>query len=350
AVQGEGKTNTAANLAYTLALTGKTVLMVDADLRKPGLTRRMSAKGENGLSFLVSTILGKQLNKGEIADYGLKDLIKLCSLQQQTGVMNINDKANELELFFLSGKLVDIYWKNRPESKKLANTLIIEKILTKEEALLALGHQKKSVRRLGSILLNMGLVTEKELNKIISLHMMEAFRISTDMVGGTFTFKSLGEQDVLKVVNKLSDLDDLYSEFLEDNPTSSFIMKAIDSATLETGHENLFLLPSGNIPPNPSELIGSAYTRYLFSLLQHKFDVVIIDTSPVVPASDALMLAPEVDGVVLVVKAGAAERKILQDTVQQLTNAKANILGVTLNQVDRTQNSYYKYYKGYYGE
>ncbi len=350
ALQGEGKTNTAANLAYTHALTGKSVLMVDADLRKPGLSHRMSAKGKSGLSFLISAILGKQIGEGKIADCGLGDLIKLSELQQQTGVLNLKDSANEIELFFLDGELADIYWKNRPDSKKLANTLIVAKILTKEEALLALGHQKKSVRRLGSILLNMGLVTKKELNKIISVHMMEAFRISTEMVSGTYSFKALDEKTVKRTRGNAKDLGALYNEFLEDDTASSFIKKAITASILETGNENLFLLPSGSIPPNPSEMIGSNYASYLFSLLQSMFDVVVIDSSPVVPASDALLLAPQVDGVVLVVKAGEADRTILQDTVQQLTTAKANILGVVLNQVDRTKSGYYKYYKGYYGE
>ena len=264
--------------------------------------------------------------------------------------MNIKDTVNETELFFKSGKVIDVYWKNRPQSKKLASTLISEKILTKEEATLALGQQKKSVRRLDSILLNMGLVSEKDLERILSVHMMEAFRITTNMVNSIFSVRPLAGKDVRHTVSKTIDFENLYSEFLEVDPGSSFIMKAVDATILETGHENLFLLPSGSIPPNPSELLGSAHTSYLLSLLQTKFDVVIIDTSPVLPASETLLLAPQTDGVILVVKAGGTNIKILQDTVQQLTNAKANILGVSLNQADRSKNGYYNNYRSYYGE
>ena len=77
ALQGEGKTNTVANLAYTIALTGQSVLVVDADLRKQGLSDRMSAKGDNGLSQLISFMMGEPIRKGRIAEYGLRDLIKL---------------------------------------------------------------------------------------------------------------------------------------------------------------------------------------------------------------------------------------------------------------------------------
>lgn len=348
-LQAEGKSNTVANLGYTLAQAGKRVLMVDADLRKPGLTARFTTQKDRGLSTLISSVLGEQVTQGKISDYGLRDLIKLTSLQKRTCGLNLKDKSNEAELFFLKGELVDIYWKNRPDSKRLANTLIKEKILTKDEANLALGHQKKSVRRLGAILQAMGLLTEKELQRILSIHMMEAFRVTTVMLDGAFSFRSLSESDVLPAVSNAIDFENLYDEFLAGETESSFIQAAVDNAIFSVDHENLFLLPSGSVPPNPSELIGSSRTSYLLSLLKHKFDVVIIDTSPVMPASDALLLAPQTDGVVLVVQSGGVEKKILKDVVQQLEKSKSNILGVTLNKADRRKDGYYKYYRSYYG-
>jgi Mrp family chromosome partitioning ATPase len=87
----------------------------------------------------------------------------------------------------------------------------------------------------------------------------------------------------------------------------------------------------------------------LLKLLKNKFDVVIVDSSPVIPASDVLLLSPQVDGVVFVVQVGASSRTIVKDAVQQLRNAKANVLGVLLNQADMSKGSYYKYYQSYYG-
>lgn len=349
AVQGEGKSNTVANLAHAMAKSGKSVLMVDADLRKPGLSKRFLTSSKNGLSHLVSDVLGKHLNKGNITDYGLKDLIKLCSLQRRTCVMDIADLENSASLYFLKGELVDIFWQNRSESKKLANTLVREKILTKDEATLALGHQKNSSRRLGAILLTMGFVTEKDLERILSVHMMEAFRITTTMLEGTFFLKSLAEDDVEPATNRTINFESLYKEFLAGEHEKSFIKESVDQAIIGTEQENLYLLPSGSIPPNPSELIGSVRTSYLLKVLKKNFDIIIIDTSPVMPASDALLLAPQTDGAILVVKAGGVNKKIIQDTVHQLQNSHANILGVTLNQADRSKDGYYKYYKDYYG-
>lgn len=348
-LQSEGKTTTVANLAFTIAQTGKTVLMVDADLRKPGLSSRFGVQKAIGLSNIIADVLGRHVNSGNISEYGLKDLIKLNYLQQRTCILNIADNNNEAELFFLKGDLVDVYWKNRPDSQKLANILIREKLLTENEAKLALGHQKKSVRRLGTVLLTLGLVEAKDLNKILSIQVMEAFRVATEMENGTFSVRTVGEDEIQFSSLGTLNLSELSGEFFSSDDSYSFIKKNIEENILETEEKNLFLLPSGAIPPNPSELLGSPRTAYLLKLLRNKFDVVIIDSSPIIPASDVLLLSPQVDGVILVVQVGSTSRTLAKDAVQQLHKAKANILGVLLNQADVTKSSYYKYYQSYYG-
>lgn len=348
-VQSEGKTNTVANLAYTIAQTGKKVLMVDADLRKPGLSARFNLKKATGFSNLISDLLGRYVNEGKISDYGLNDLITLNGLQKRTCIVTIIDDLNEADLFFLKGELVDIYWKNRPDSKKLANTLVREKILTTEKVQLALGHQQKSVRRLGAILLTMGLITEAELGKALAVHMMEAFRVTVDMADGRFKVRTVSEEEIKPTAGNTFSFKQLYGEFLTGEDEKSFIKTTIDSAILATEEKNLFLLPSGSIPPNPSELLGSEKCSYLLELLKNKFDVIIIDTTPILPATDALLISPQVDGVILVIQSGSTDRKLVHDTVQQLKKAKANILGALLNMADVRKDGYYKYYQKYYG-
>lgn len=164
-VPEEGKSITVANLAYTIAQTGKSVLMIDADLRKPGLSQRFGLKQATGLSNLIGDVLARHINKGAIEEYGLKDLVTLNSLQKRTCIMDIHNDRHECELLFVGGDLIDIYWKTRPDEKKLANVLMNEKLLTSSEAELALGYQKKSAGRLGIILRALGMVQEQELEK-----------------------------------------------------------------------------------------------------------------------------------------------------------------------------------------
>jgi len=349
-LQGEGKTTTVANLAYTISQTGKSVLMVDADLRTPGLSSRFGVQEATGFSNIIADVLGRHVNSGAVADYGLKDLMKLNSLQQRTCILTITDGTNEEDLSFLKGELVDIYWKNRPGSQKLASALIREGLLTENEARLALGLQKKSIRRLGSVLLSLGLVEAKDLNRILSLQVMEAFRVATEMENATFTVRNITEEEIHLFSLGTLDISQLSNEFLSSEEPYSLIIKEVESNILATEEKNLYLLPSGSLPPNPSELIGSPRTSYLFKLLKNKFDVVIVDSSPIIPASDVLLLSSHVDGVVFVIKVGETPRAIAKDAAQQLHNAKANVLGVMMNQADMSKGSHYNtYYQSYYG-
>ncbi len=350
-LQGEGKTTTIANLAHTIALTGKTVLMVDADLRKPGLSARFGQAKAPGLTALVAEVLGRQVKGGKLEAYGLADLIRLNRLQQRTALMTVASSDNQIELQFLKGELVDIHWRNRPDQKKLASVLVREKLLSREDGELALGQQKRSSRRLGAILLSMGLLEARELRRILALQTMEALRVAAEISEANFTIRPLAAEEVGP-----ADLDptggslaQMAGEMLPDGG-ASYIRDHITGHIVATGQDNLFLLPSGNPPPNPSELIGSARTTFLLNQLKSRYDVVLIDSSPILPASDALLLAPQVDGVVLVVEAGKTNRTILRDATQQLRNAQAKILGVLLNRADQRQGDYYRYYKSYYGQ
>jgi Mrp family chromosome partitioning ATPase len=90
----------------------------------------------------------------------------------------------------------------------------------------------------------------------------------------------------------------------------------------------------------------------LISLLKRQFDILIIDTPPILPASDAMILAPLTDGILLVVKSGHLKRELIKKAVTQVKKTQANLIGVVLNQVDVKRARYYsgKYYATYYGE
>jgi len=341
---GEGKTTTVVNLSYTIAQTGKKVLMIDADLRRPGMTSRFGVQKASGFSNIVVDILGCPLTKGNIADFGLRDLIRLHSLQERTCLLNIADGRNEVELTFLRGELVDAYWKNRPVARKLASVLIRAKLLTENEARVAFVHKKKSARRLGAVLLSLKMVDEKKLHKILAVQMMESLGVAVKMVKGQFVVRPVTEDEMFLSGLKAMKFSQLAGEvFSSDQVTSSYIKENIKKRILATKEDNLFLLPSGSIPPHPSELLGSSKTIYLLGWLKTKFDVIIVDSSPIVPASDALLLSQLVDGVVLVVEAGGTNRTIVKDAAQQLAKAKANIIGVLLNRADLRKGAYYSY-------
>jgi len=85
----EGKSTTTANLAYTMAQAGKTVLMIDADLRKPMLSKVIPSHNEPGLTGLLSDTFSTDIRAGSLADFSVNDLFWLLSFQKKTGVCNL---------------------------------------------------------------------------------------------------------------------------------------------------------------------------------------------------------------------------------------------------------------------
>ena len=109
--------------------------------------------------------------------------------------------------------------------------------------------------------------------------------------------------------------------------------------------ENLFFIPAGKPVSNPTELLASKRAKSLFERLNPLFDWVIVDTSPVLPVSDASVLAPMCDGVILVVGAGRTSSDSARTACQELRESR--LLGVVLNGVeDDALGSPYAYYAG----
>ena len=348
--QDEGKTTTVANLSYTLAQSGKSVLMIDTDLRKPALSLMIPNQGSTGLSGLLSDTFGTDARSGSLAELGVSDLFWLLSFQKKTGVLHLTDGKQEIDVYFLRGELVDINWVTRPDEKKMAALLIRNKLLTEEQAEQALIRKKNTGRKLGFILINMGLVKEDDLTGFITLHIIEGLRTALEFKAGRFSFEKLSESRFERPSFDPADLPLLYRQAVIGEEELPYLQKKINSTIVKTNVENLFLLPSGPLPPNPAELLGSNRMSFLLSYLNRRFDILVMDTPPILPASDALLLAPQIDGVMLIVKAGQTNRKMVKKAVEQIRTAKANLIGVILNQVDVKREGYYKYYSKYYGE
>lgn len=109
--------------------------------------------------------------------------------------------------------------------------------------------------------------------------------------------------------------------------------------------ENLFILSSGPIPPNPSELLGSKAMEELLVQILAEYDTVIFDTPPVLAVTDAQILANKCDGTLLVISSEKTENEQAVKAKELLVAAKGKILGVVLNN-KRIENSNYYYYYG----
>lgn len=115
-------------------------------------------------------------------------------------------------------------------------------------------------------------------------------------------------------------------------------------AVESTSIEQLDLLTSGPVPPNPSELIGSRMMKQLITEALDEYDIVLFDCPPLLPVTDAQILSQYCQGAILVVNSGRTEIEEAQQAVENLTNAHAKLLGVVLNGKKVKDSGNYYYY------
>lgn len=114
-------------------------------------------------------------------------------------------------------------------------------------------------------------------------------------------------------------------------------------------HKNVDVLMSGDVPPNPSKLIGSRRMGELLDEFRLKYDYVIMDLPPVLPVSDAVAVSGKVDGVAVVVRHGSTKRRDIVEVTRQLDFVGAKLLGFVYNGIGRANSKHYRGRGRYYG-
>lgn len=117
---------------------------------------------------------------------------------------------------------------------------------------------------------------------------------------------------------------------------------------VSTLHDNLLVITCGDPPPNPTELLSSKRMGSLIDTLKKEFEYIIIDLPPISEVADALIVSKLTDGMIIVTRQDYADRKLLDDTINQLKLNKATIIGFVMTCAQNSGRKYYKKYKGYY--
>lgn len=125
---------------------------------------------------------------------------------------------------------------------------------------------------------------------------------------------------------------------------------SLENLVRPTPSDNLWLLPSGPTPPNPAELLNGARAQEIFARLRDAFDLVLIDSPPVLPVTDAVVLSKDVDATLLVVAAFRTSSGDVRRAAEKLAQVDARVVGVVLNEATRQGAGYYSSYgQAYYG-
>lgn len=148
-----------------------------------------------------------------------------------------------------------------------------------------------------------------------------------------------------------------FSEIMQS--TSSLQVSSLTKkAIFEWGDFNLSFIQAGKVPSNPAELLNSTNLEQLIKILRRKFDIVLIDTPPILPVTDAAIIAARVDGTVLIAKGGKTRTNQFRGACETLRLVNANIIGTVINMIPLNTREYdnygYRYgygsrYRGRYG-
>lgn len=125
--------------------------------------------------------------------------------------------------------------------------------------------------------------------------------------------------------------------------------KKLDEVIYVTNVENMDIIFAGRVVPNPTEVLSNHYFTELIAAAREEYDVVIVDAPPLGAVIDAAVIAPQVDGAMLVIQQSTVSRRLLKNVKKQLENSGVRILGAVLNKVEIEKQGY-GYYKGYYKE
>ncbi len=122
---------------------------------------------------------------------------------------------------------------------------------------------------------------------------------------------------------------------------SVYLDEEMDKLVQATGIDNLFVIPTGSTPHNPSELLESEQLEAILENLKDKFDIIIVDAPPANIVTDSMILCNKVDGVILTCAIGKARREALLETKEKIQNVGGNIIGVVINKMPIEKMKYY---------
>ena len=341
---GEGKSTITAELGRTLARSGRmNVAMIDTDRFNPTVHKLFGLENGRGLGDLLTEIVQFDLLKQDPKKFGVGDWLELLHLQTRSGQLRISEANASFVLTLHKGAVVSVLEENAPGDRRLGGLLLARGHLTPEQRDEALNVQEELRRPLGDVIVRLGYVAPEDLQAALRAQFTERLRRILTMRIPSCVFSesndnyfssSLGRQFEFK---DGSGIDTLVVQQIAGYLKRPFLAGQVMSYLRDTHLDNLKILTSGTAPYDLIDSASVAPFLYVLDHLSRAFDVVLIDSPPVAVASPAETIAPEVDGVIMVVKADGLDVQVIQRAKELLEKGGANLLGAVLNQVDLRQ-------------
>lgn len=341
AAMDEGKTTVLGNLATNLISAGLRVLMVDCDLQRPALHSLFGIKNEGGLAQVMVDILSHNIDAGKLYRHSLDDLFFLIALKKQSGDLIITNNSQTTTATFQDGHLLHMQNEKDTSSSRLGSVLLRGGFITESQLDEALKIHSRTGQPLGYILINTGYITQEKLQGPLRLQMEEHLQRLFSWKQGSFVFKPgrvetyehervyFGE-DYTPIIHRLGRMTG-----------SRLLESAILSYVKACNDGNLYVLPAGMASGKAIGALNLTLLAKFLDILKQRFDVILVDTAPLLDGPGVAPLNAVADRVIFVVKAGHLSVKLINEALSSIPDDK--ILGAILNQV-KVGRDYYHYY------
>jgi len=243
-------------------------------------------------------------------------------------------------------KIID-YFKKILNFEKESKTNVKRKLMMKEDPKSPISEAYRGLRT------SMLFSTEKKIKTIVVSSAGPGEGKTTTVANLAISYAKLGKKTLLIDTDLRRPVVDKVFDLPREPGITNFITSQTDdfkSLIKKTEIENLSVITSGLIPPNPSEILGSSRMTKLVKKLEDNFDMILFDSPPLVAVTDANMISRDMDQIVIVVKVGQTDKKAFHHTISNLHNINAPLGGIIMNAVTNktSYGSYYYYYQQYY--
>ncbi|WP_347272756.1 DUF4388 domain-containing protein [Candidatus Kuenenia sp.] len=347
ATPGEGKTTVLAKLAVSMAKGGLRVIMVDADVYNPNLSNLFgSIDNENaenaGMSNAMEKIQSWQIQDGSLCNCSVDDLFSLIALKKLSGELTISNELQKITTIFENGNLFHIDNEDTPFANRLGTMLLRGGFINETQLKDAMERNQRTKLPLGYILINAGYINQEQLKGPLKLQIEEHLQKLFSWKEGTYSFKPgsietyedkrvFFQEDFTPVINRLGRFGG--SRLLEREILSNV-------TTLNGSNISLLRFGTGEIFPE-GRMYFQLFEKFL-NLLKQRYDVVLIDTPPLLNATGGVApLLPLADGVILVVKSGHVTVGEVDQATAIIKETKTKLLGTIMNYTE-TGAYYYR--------